>query len=306
MKSKSRAIAFATAATFALLGASANSDDADTVDGLAAVHERGVLEVALYADFPPYSSGTPADAKGIDVDIARAIAQKLGVKLRLRLIPAGESVTDDLRNHIWKGHYLGGGVADVMLHVGYDPVYAQREKNAVLFAPYFHETVVIAYKPEKIKNIESPIALTEHKIAVEGDTISDHILSSAYGGALRNSAMREQSLQEAVEAYKSGEADAIMGPIGEVEGLLTAQHVTDVAYHTQQAIGMMRTAWDIAVAVKDTGSPALRDAVAKAIGSLKDDGSIKTIFANYGVQYTDAATSGSAKLSVGDPHHIKP
>ena len=110
-------------------------------------------------------------------------------------------MTDDLRNHVWKGHYLGGGVADVMLHVGYDPAFAEREKNVLLFEPYFHETVALAYLPSRIKNADSPISLTEHKIAVEGDTISDHIMSSAYGGALRNSAVREQSLEDAVAAW---------------------------------------------------------------------------------------------------------
>jgi hypothetical protein len=34
--------------------------------------------------------------------------------------PADEEVGDDLRNMVWKGHYLGYGPADVMLHVPVD------------------------------------------------------------------------------------------------------------------------------------------------------------------------------------------
>jgi ABC-type amino acid transport substrate-binding protein len=268
------------------------ADTAGDADALAVVRGRGIIEIAVYRDFPPYSSGkTPAEARGIDVDMAQAIAERLGIKLKLRLVSAGESVSDDLRNHVWKGHYLGGGVADLMLHVGYDPAFAEREKNVLLFEPYFHETVALAYLPSRIQNVDSPISLTEHKIAVEGDTISDHIMSSAYGGALRNSAVREQSLEDAVAAFKAGEVDGVMGPAGELQGILAEQRVAGAVYHTQEAVGQMRTAWDLGVAVKNTESTSLRDAVATIIGEMKIDGSLKRIFAVYGVNYIDASAA---------------
>ncbi len=136
-------------------------------DPLQQVRSRGAIEIGVYSEFPPYSAQVPGKpAEGIDVDLAQALAQRLGLKLKLRLINAGDSVDDDLRNNVWKGHYLGYGVADAMLHVGYDPVFAKREPNVLLFSPYFHETVAIAYKPSRIPHLDSPIALTEHKIAV--------------------------------------------------------------------------------------------------------------------------------------------
>ncbi len=277
------------------------SDEPDSADTLADARTRGAIEIAVYADFPPYSYGkTAAEAKGIDVDIAQAIAQKLGLKLKLRMISAGESVTDDLRNHVWKGHYLGGGVADVMLHVGYDAAFAEREKNVTLFEPYFHEVVALAYKPNRIKNVESPIALTEHKVAVEGDTISDQFMSSAYGGALRNSAVREQSLEKAVAAFKAGDVDAVMGPQGELQGLLAEQRITDAVFHAEEPVGQMRTAWDIGVAVKNSASTSLRDAVANILDTLKEDGSMNRMFAVYGVKYLDASPAPAGKKLARD------
>jgi len=275
----------------------ARADDANGADSLAALRARGTIEIAVYADFPPYSYGkTPAAATGIDVDIAHAIAEKLGLKLKLRMISAGESVTDDLRNHVWKGHYLGGGVADVMLHVGYDGAFAEREKNVFLFEPYFHDVVALAYLPNRIKNVESPLALTEHRIAVEGDTISDHIMSSAYGGALRNSAVREQSLEMAVAAFKAGDVDGVMGPEAELQGLLAGQRVVGALFRVQEPVGQMRTAWDVGVAVKNTESTALRDAVENILDTLKGDGSMQRMFAAYGVKYLDASSA-----TVSDP-----
>jgi ABC-type amino acid transport substrate-binding protein len=276
------------------------ADENDAPDALAQVRARGTIEIAVYADFPPYSYGSPADAKGIDVELARVIAHKLGVNLKLRMISAGESVSDDLRNHVWKGHYLGGGVADVMLHVGYDPAFAEREPNVSLFEPYFHEVVALAYLPNRIKNVESPIALTEHRIAVEGDTISDHLMSSAYGGSLRNSAVREQSSEDAVAAFKAGDVDGVMGPEGELQGILAEQGVGNVVFHIQEPVGQMRTAWDIGVAVKSAALPSLREAVANIIDSLKGDGSMKKMFAVYGVKYLDASAGPAGKKMARD------
>ncbi|HLZ97879.1 MAG TPA: transporter substrate-binding domain-containing protein [Steroidobacteraceae bacterium] len=277
------------------------ADDAAPADSLAALRDRGTIEIAVYADFPPYSYGkTPADAQGIDVDIAHAIADKLGLKLKLRMISAGESVTDDLRNHVWKGHYLGVGVADVMLHVGYDVAFAEREKNVFLFEPYFHDVVALAYLPNRIKNVESPLALTEHRIAVEGDTISDRIMSSEHGGALRNSMVRERSLESAVAAFKAGEVDGIMGPEGELQGLLAAQRVSGVLFRVQQPVGQLRSAWDIGVAVKNTASTALRDAVENILDTLKDDGSMQRLFAAYGVKYLDASSATAGRQVARD------
>jgi ABC-type amino acid transport substrate-binding protein len=274
-----------------LLGfAQAWCDETQGTDALANVRNKGVIEIAVYAKFPPYSYGASvADAQGIDVELARAIAQSLGLTLKLRMISAGESVSDDLRNHIWKGHYLGGGVADVMLHVGYDPVFANREKNVVLFAPYFHESVVLADKPGRITHLESPLELTGHRIAVAGDTISDHIMSGAYGGTLRTAAVREASLEDAVKAFKAGEVDGVMGPQGELQGLCAEQGVTDVEFHLQEQVGQLRTAWDVGMAIKDGGGTSLGDAIGKTIAGLKADGSLAKMFAAHGVQYVGAA-----------------
>lgn len=166
MRSERVRVAAAVAA-LALLASFACAAD-DTVappTALESLRQCGTLEVAVYAEYPPYSfRDSASEPQGIDVDIARALAQRLKLNLKLRMISAGDSVSDDLRNHLWKGHYLGGGVADVMLHVGYDGDFAKQEDHVTLFAPYFHESLAVAYKRARIKQLESPIALTEHRI----------------------------------------------------------------------------------------------------------------------------------------------
>jgi hypothetical protein len=62
-----------------------------------------------------------------------------------------------------------------------------------------------------------------------------------------------------------------------------------------------RPAWDIGVAVKNTASTALRDAVENILDTLKRDGSMLRMFAAYGVKYLDAS-SATAGLQARDAY----
>ncbi|MGH8516164.1 MAG: substrate-binding periplasmic protein [Panacagrimonas sp.] len=270
-------------------------------DALAAVKSRGVLEAAMYDAFPPWSyKGADNRPAGVDVDLGHALADKLGVSFKPRLFIADESMSDDLRNQVWKGHYLGGGVADVMLHVAADPQFAAKEDKADFFGAYFHETVSVVYHPGKVRNFESPLSLAGHKVGVEIDSISDYYMSGALNGRLRTAAVRKPSLSEAVAAFKAGEVDAVMAPRGELQGLLKQAGIPDVAFKEQQLVGMFRTAWDVGLAVKRTESKALRDALNKALDELRTEGKLAAIFAAHGIEYaappsTAAGAAASAR-----------
>lgn len=283
----------------ALLAAPLLAFAEDAADPLAAVKARGVLTVAMYADFPPWSY-KDADNKpaGVDVALGRALADKLGVGFEPRLFVADESMGDDLRNHLWKGHYLGGGVADVMLHVAADPAFAAREDKADFFGGYFHEAVTVVYHPDKLEAFETPLALTGHKVGVEIDSISDYYMSGAFNGRLRSVAVRKPSLSEAVAAFKAGEVDAVMAPRGELQGLIKTAQLGDLAFKEQQLVGMFRTAWDVGMAVKNEDSKTLRDALATALDQLRADGQLAAIFAAHGIDYAApaaAATTAAAR-----------
>jgi len=60
------------------------------------IRERGVLTVGIYHDMPPFH----VDGKGIDVDLARSLAESLGVKLALLPFHADDNMNDDLRNMV--------------------------------------------------------------------------------------------------------------------------------------------------------------------------------------------------------------
>ena len=83
---------------------------------LVRVRERGRLSVGLYNDLPPFH----VKGQGIEIELAKALASALEVEVSLLPFPADDNMNDDLRNMVWKGHYLGYGPADVLLHVPVD------------------------------------------------------------------------------------------------------------------------------------------------------------------------------------------
>ena len=70
------------------------------LSALERVRKRGILVVAVYEDHPPFHVA----GKGIDAEIAAALAEGLGVKLSLLAMRADEKLDDDLRHAVWKGH----------------------------------------------------------------------------------------------------------------------------------------------------------------------------------------------------------
>lgn len=106
----------------------------------------GRLRVAVYADFPPYS----AKGKGIDIEIGKELARRMGMEPEVIEYTADEDMSDDLRNMVWKGHYLGTRPADVMLHVPVDKYLADNNEQVRIFAPYHVESLAVARDPRRI------------------------------------------------------------------------------------------------------------------------------------------------------------
>lgn len=265
-----------------LLGGAASADE-DAYDKLRA---RGALEVAVYDRYPPYSSQQDGKPVGIDVDVAAALAKALGLELKLRVVRAGEDMDDDLRNNVWKGSVLGGGVADVMMHVGADPEYMKRQKQATIFAPYYHESVGVMVNPQRVRSYQGIGQLVGHKVAIERDSIGDLFLSSgsAYNGEFRESLSRFPSALEAVQAYVRGDTDAVIAGRGELLGLIGPAGGKPTEVHPLLFGGLFRGDWDVGLAVK-SDNPRLREALAAAMDKLAASGELAAIFARHGVEY---------------------
>jgi ABC-type amino acid transport substrate-binding protein len=254
--------------------------------------ESDEIVIAVYSDFQPFSYVDNGKEKGIDIDLAHAIAKKLGVKLRLRWMTADENVDDDLRNNLWKGHFLNRTVADLMLRVPYDRDYALLRddigelvhQHVHMFAPFHTESWKIIFNSKKVESVETMAVFQYHDIGVEVDSIPQFYLTSAFQGRMRNRAKQYPTITEAINAMTESKVDAVMGltsQISHYQGDLSKKDYP-LAKNAFPMIG--RQQWDIGMAVK-----ADYRQLGYAVGDIVDDmvktGEMHAIFAKYNVTY---------------------
>lgn len=248
---------------------------------MEAIQKRGRLKVAVYNNFPPYSDA----GKGIDVELGQALAAKLGLQAEIIGFMAGEEMSDDLRNMVWKGHYLRGDPADVMMRVPVDPIFAKANDKARIFAPYHHEVMGMARIANRIPNPSGSAAValevfTREKVGVEGDTLAASFLGSVLHGRLRSNVVNFRSIGDAVKALREDSISAILAPLGELEGALAG----DTRFAIDEAkLGELKPkSWSVGMAVKAEADD-LAAALASALTELQKDGTVAAIFERHGV-----------------------
>jgi ABC-type amino acid transport substrate-binding protein len=242
-------------------------------DGLAGVKARGTLTVAVYNEMPPFNDR----GRGIDVDLATALAESLGVKLSLMPFTAGEEMDDDLRNMVWKGHYLGYGPADVMLHVPVDAPLMDASPQVRIFAPYWHDRVMIARNVEQLPHLETLAQLNGKSVAVPGDTLASVLMIGADGGAYRGQLTTTwKNGVEAAAALKRGEFPAAAGLDSELQSVLAGD--PRFVINPLPTVHNSRAGWAVGMAVKKDATD-LATALQSSVDELARTDRLKQIFA---------------------------
>ncbi|VTU28324.1 Sulfate starvation-induced protein 7 [Variovorax sp. PBS-H4] len=251
------------------LGAPAFAARAGALDR---IRERGTLVVALYKDMPPFH----VDGQGIDVQLAQALASALGVRLSMLPFIADENMGDDLRNMVWRGHYLGFGPADVLMHVPVDKPLIDETPQARIFAPYYRERVVLARRLEQLPHLDSLSALGDAKVAVPGQTLAGWLMIGADGGAYRNQLTTQwKDGTEAARALQRGEFAAAAGLASEMESVLRGDSRFAIA--PLPSPRARRDGWAVGMAVKKDASD-LAQALQAGINDLQGSGQLRSLF----------------------------
>ncbi|WP_345819984.1 transporter substrate-binding domain-containing protein [Methylobacterium fujisawaense] len=247
----------------------------------------GTLRVAVYGDNAPFSDAGTGKARGIDADLAQAIADRLKVKLDLRVVDAGENVDGDLRLNLWRGDLAGTPLADLMLHVPTDRQLALRNEQVFFTAPYVEQEIAFAYRKDALEGFDRLDDIGDRTVALEGTSAADLMLLTAQGGRFRPNLKHYKSFEEAATAYLAGEAPILAGTRAAIEAALFAAKAPkdDNPIATIPSTGLVKTRWEIGGAVR-TDSRDLAYAVGDAITALNADGGLKAICETYGVTYT--------------------
>ena len=245
------------------------------------LQDQGHMLFAVYENYPPYSWEDAGKPRGVDIEIARIIAQDLGVEARFNFVAAGENLEADLRNNVWKGALIGGRISNVMMRVPYDSTFKCRVEQVVFTGQYAKESVAIAYDKANYPD-EKPVPayFRFDSVAVENDSIADFYLSSFAGGQLNKNVQRFTDMSDAMSALNLGEVNAAMGPLGQLEHGLS----TTTAVHQPPLAGFAVSEWTLGVAVNFRYRP-LSYAVDDAINFALQDGRIEQIYQSYGLTF---------------------
>lgn len=252
---------------------------------MAKIRQSGALKVALYKGLPPFSDGAGGQFTGIDVALANALSKQMGLSASLLPFDADDDgMSGDLRNMVWKGHYLGYGPADVMLHVPIDPNFVRQNNQVLIFAPYLREAYVLVYDSERVHKISSFDDLAGQATGAEQGTGAASALLSSAHGALRDKVKIYPEANGALHALFSGEIAATMVTRAQYESALKAQNQPATRFVATELQSPLVPAhgWAIGMAVK-ADQRELAQALETALNALRASGELQRIFAQYGV-----------------------
>ncbi len=159
-------------------------------DALADILSRGVVRIIVFADVPPFGSqNVKRELEGFDVDLAKMVAESLGVKLELVQATAANRIP-----------YLLTDKAD--MNIAAMSVTPERARQVMYSAPYA-DTSLAVFGPKSSKTAGD---LGRNKISVAKGTTEDLTLSAAAPGA---DIMRTEDNATAVQAYLSGQSQLL-------------------------------------------------------------------------------------------------
>lgn len=227
-------------------------------NSLEAVQKKGVLTVATSPDFPPFESLSSSEVVGIEVDIMKLVAEKLGVEIQFEQMDF-----DSVLPGVQAGKF-DVGMSGIT-------VTEKRQKNADFTAPYFLAAQAIVVMADS--DITCKADLEGKKISVQtGTTAENYCMENGYD------VFAYQANNDACSALTGGKVDAWVVD-NEVAVALSAQQngKTVVLEET-----MTSEPYAFAFA-KDSGT--LVEAFDAALNELIADGTVEQIFENYGVPY---------------------
>ena len=232
---------------------------AETADSTAA---SGKLTMATEATFPPYEYYDGDAIVGIDVEVAQAIAAKLGMELEVTDI-AFDSIIPGVQTGKYDMGMAGMTVTD-------------ERKEQVNFSDSYATGVQVV-----IVKDDSPITSVDDLFADGANTVVG-TQAGTTGFIYATSDIEDAGLgtvksfgktTDAVEALKNGQVDCVILDNEPAKALVAANeglHILDTEYAVED--------YAIAIAKENTD---LLDKINAALTELKDDGTLQSIVDKY-------------------------
>ncbi|MGA6097258.1 transporter substrate-binding domain-containing protein [Stutzerimonas marianensis] len=227
---------------------------AAVADGLEDITQRGVLKVAVPQDFPPFGSvGPDLQPRGLDIDTAQLLADKLAVKLELTPVNSTNRIP-----------FLTTGKVDLVVSsLGKNAEREQVIDFSDAYAPFY----LGVFGPEEME-VSGLDDLDGKTISVTRGSVEDIELSAVApkGATLK----RFEDNNSTISAYLSGQVDLIAS--GNV--VMSAIAERNPKRVPAMKLNLKNSPTYVGV---NKNEPALLEKVNAIIATAKQDGSLDAI-----------------------------
>ncbi len=216
-------------------------------------NEDEPLKMITEATFPPYEFMRGQEIVGIDVEICRVVAQKLGKGFKCENVDFDSVIPAVISG---KADVAAAGIT----------VTDDRKKNVDFSIPYVTTGIVVVYS--KNNPYTSTEQLKGKRIGVQGGTTSENYVLEQLG----QEPERSRSPAEAVAALKAGRVDFVIADIDPAKNCIKGE--------SDLSLSDFITSEDYAVAIRK-GRPELLKAIDETISEIKADGRLAKWIAEY-------------------------
>ena len=204
------------------------------------------LRMITEATFPPYEYLKGHEVVGIDVEICKAVAQKLGRPFRCESVDFDSVIPAVISG---KADVAAAGIT----------ITEDRKKNVDFSVPYVKTGIVVIYK--KSSPFAKPEQLKGKKIGVQSGTTSETYVLEQLG----QEPERSRSPAEAVAALKTGRVDFVIADVDPAKNCVKGE--------PDLAVSDFITSEEYAIAIRK-GQPELLKAINDTIAEVKANGQL--------------------------------
>ena len=211
------------------------------------------IKMITEATFPPYEFLRGQEIVGIDVEICRAVATKLGRPFKAETVDFDSVIPAVISG---KADLAAAGIT----------VTEDRKKNVDFSIPYVKTGIVVIYKKDNpFKDVEQ---LKGKKIGVQAGTTSENFVVND----LKQEPERSRSPAEAVAGLKAGRCEFVIADIDPAKNCVKGE--------SDLALSDFITSEEYAVAIRK-GQPELLATINATITELKANGKLAKWIADY-------------------------
>lgn len=225
--------------------------------------EDGKLTIGTSPDYPPFENLEDGEAVGFDIDLAKAVAEQLGLELEIKSLQF-----DSILPAVQAGGQCDVGISGITV----DP---ERAKEVDFTDSYYTDDQAVAVMKDSTEitadNAEDALNKEGVTIAVQSGTTGETYCKENFPKA---KVQPYGNSTDAFAAMQAGQANAVCTNNAVVEKMLAD------AYSDAQVVYQSATGEEYAIAVSQD-NPQLTAAINDAIKTLKDNGKLDELTAQW-------------------------